>query len=141
MKSACDWTANHSFLIRKYTSAGKDGQSLAGTEVIGWDPRNDRIRSWAFDSTGGFGENIWLRDSKRWVIQHTGTTADGGHAAATYVLAPVDANTFSVQTRDRFINGEREPDAPAITIKRSMAKKPAAKAPGAKPGLPAVPPQ
>ena len=25
IKSACDWTANHSFLIRKFTSAGKDG--------------------------------------------------------------------------------------------------------------------
>ncbi len=136
IKSACDWTANHSFLIRKFTSAGKDGQSLAGTEVIGWDPRNDRIRSWVFDSTGGFGENIWLRDGKRWIVQHTGTTADGGRAAATYVVTPVDGNTLSVQSRDRTVNGQREPDGPAITLKRGTAKKPAAKEPAAKPGLP-----
>lgn len=141
LKSSCGWTANRSFLIRKFNSAGKDGRSLAGTEVIGWDPRNDRIRSWAFDSTGGFGENIWLRDGKRWIIQHTGTTADGGPAAATYVVMPVDGNTLSVQTRDRFVNGQREPDAPAITMVRCAEKKPAVEKPLAKPGLPAEPPQ
>jgi len=139
-KSTCDWTANHSFLIRKFTTSGKDGRSLAGTEVIGWDPRNGRIRSWVFDSTGGFGENLWLHDGKRWIIQHTGTTADGGHAAATHIVTPVDGNTLSVQTRDRTINGEQEPASPAITIKRSSAKKPAAKAPSATPGLPAPTP-
>ena len=136
MKSACDWTANHSFLIRKFVSAGKDGQTLAGTEVIGWDPRNGRIRSWFFDSNGGFGENIWLPDGKRWIVQHTGTAADGGYAAATYIVTPVDAETFSVQSRDHTVNGEREPDGPPITMKH-VAVKPATKAPAAKPGLPA----
>jgi uncharacterized protein (TIGR02246 family) len=141
MTSTCDWTANHTFLIRKFTSSRKDGRSLAGTEVIGWDPRNGRIRSWVFDSTGGFGENIWLRDGKRWIIQHAGTTADGGHAAATYVATPVDGRTFTVQTRDRTVNAEREPGGPVITIKRVAATKPAAEKPDVKPGLPAVPPQ
>jgi uncharacterized protein (TIGR02246 family) len=136
MKSACDWTANHSFLIRKFTSGSKDGRALAGTEVIGWDPRNDRIHSWVFDSTGGFGENIWLHDGKRWVVQHTGTTADGGHAAATYVMMPADGETISIQSRDHTVNGEREPDGPPIIMKRMAAKIPAVKAPAAKPGLP-----
>jgi uncharacterized protein (TIGR02246 family) len=135
-KNTCDWTANHSFLIRKFTTGGKDGHSLVGTEVIGWDPRNGRVRSWVFESTGGFGENIWLHDGKRWIVQHTGTAADGDHAAATCVVTPVDANTITVQTRDRTINGEREPDGAVITIKRSTAKKPAAMTPSAKAGLP-----
>ncbi len=109
LKSSCVWAANHTFLIRKFTSAGKDGRSLAGTEVIGWDPRNDRIRSWVFDSTGGFGQNLWLRDGKRWIVQHTGTTADGGRVAATHVMTPVDGNTLSVQSKERTVNGHASP--------------------------------
>jgi uncharacterized protein (TIGR02246 family) len=138
ISSACDWTANHSFLIRKFTSA-KDGRSLAGTEVIGWDPQNNRIRSWVFDSTGGFGENVWLRQGKHWIIQHSGTTADGGHTVVAYVVTPVDAETITVESRDHLVNGEPEPDGPTITMKRVVAKSPAVKAPAAKPGLPGAP--
>ena len=128
IKSACDWTANQSFSIRKFSSARKNGPSMAGTEVLGWDPRNGRIRSWIFDSTGGFGENIWLHDGKRWIVQHTGTRADGGHIAAIYLVTPVDAATLSVQSRDHTVNGEREPDGPPIIMKRVAAKGPAVKA-------------
>ncbi len=31
----------------------------SGMHVIGWDPESDRFRSWAFDSTGGFGSGLW----------------------------------------------------------------------------------
>jgi uncharacterized protein (TIGR02246 family) len=141
MTSVCDWAANHSFLIRKFTSAGKGGRSLAGTEVIGWDPRNNRIRSWSFDSTGGFGENVWLRQGKHWILQHTGTMADGDHVVASYIVTPVDAETITVEPRDHVLNGEPEPDGPTITMKRVAAESPAAKAPVAKPGLPAAPRQ
>jgi hypothetical protein len=139
LKNSCVWAANHTFLIRKFTSAGKDGHSLAGTEVIGWDPRNDRIRSWVFDSTGGFGENVWHRDGKRWIVQHTGTTADGGHAVTTHVVTPVDDNTLSVQSKGRTVNGQCEPDGPAMTVKRCAEKKPAVEKPRVKLGLPAEP--
>ena len=36
------------------------------TQRIGWDPAAKQIRSWEFDSEGGFGEGTW------------GETATGG---------------------------------------------------------------
>ncbi len=106
VRSTCDWTANRTFLIRKFKVEGPDISRL-GTEVIGWDPRGQRIRSWVFDSDGGFGENVWVRDGNRWLVRHTGTRPDGSDASATNVLTVVDADTVTVQSKDRMAGGQR----------------------------------
>ncbi len=49
-----EWTANRTFLTRSYTLKRKDAEMVQGTEIIGWDPAMGKVRSWAFDSDGGF---------------------------------------------------------------------------------------
>ncbi len=39
----CDWTANQAFLIRKFKVEGKGTLLHGGTEVIGWDPRGEKL--------------------------------------------------------------------------------------------------
>jgi uncharacterized protein (TIGR02246 family) len=121
LHSTCGWTDNRAFLIRKFTVEGKSGVSHAGTEVIGWDPRAKRIRSWVFDSNGGFGENLWVRDGNRWLLKYAGSLADGSEVSATNVLTVVDADTLTLESRDRTVNGAKEPDLAGITIKRRHA--------------------
>jgi uncharacterized protein (TIGR02246 family) len=118
LHSTCGWTDNRAFLIRKFTVQGKSGASHAGTEVIGWDPRARRIRSWVFDSSGGFGENLWVRDGNRWLLKYSGSLADGSEVSATNVLTVVDADTLTLESKDRTVNGAKEPDLTGITIKR-----------------------
>lgn len=127
VRSTCDWTANRAFLIRKFKVEGKGDVSRAGTEIIGWDPRAQRIRSWAFDSDGGFGESVWVRDGNRWLVRYSGIRPDGNEASATNLLTVVDANTVRLQSRDRTANGERRPDVAEITIKRQVVAKDASK--------------
>ena len=91
LRTTCDWTANQAFLIRKFKVEGKEAILHGGTEIIGWDPRTNRIRSWVFDSDGGFGENVWVHDGNRWLIKYSGTLADGSEASATHILTNVDA--------------------------------------------------
>jgi uncharacterized protein (TIGR02246 family) len=136
MHSTCDWTANRTFLIRKFEVEGKSGASRAGTEVIGWDPRARRIRSWVFESNGGFGESAWVRDGNRWLIRYSGTQADGSEVSATNILTMVDANTLTLQSKDRTADGQQQPEVPKITIKRQAASKDTAK-----PKEPSKPPQ
>ena len=126
LRSNCDWTVNQAFLIRKFKVEGQNAFLHAGTEVIGWDPHAQRIRSWVFDSSGGFGESMWVHDGDRWLIQYAGTLADGSEVSATHILTTVDADTLTLQSKDRSINGDRQPDAPAITLKRQVAAKAAA---------------
>jgi uncharacterized protein (TIGR02246 family) len=128
LRSSCNWTANRSFLIRKFTVEDKGLLLRGGTEVIGWDPRAKRIRSWVFDIDGGVGENIWIRDGNRWLMKYSGTLADGGEVAAMNTIAKVDADTITLKSKDRVVNGERQADVPEATLKRQSETKPASKA-------------
>jgi uncharacterized protein (TIGR02246 family) len=122
-RSSCDWAHNRAFLIRKFTVEAKDKVLHAGTEVIGWDPRARRVRSWVFDSNGGFGENLWVQDGNRWLIKYSGTLPEGDEISATNIITKVDADTLKIESKDRSANGERHPDVPQITLKRQpMAK-------------------
>lgn len=123
VRSTCAWTANQAFLIRKFKVEKKADISRAGTEIIGWDPHAQKIRSWVFDSNGGFGENVWVRDGNRWLISYSGTRPDGGEALATNVLTIVDANTVTLQSKDRVVDGQRQPEVPEVTIKRQRLGK------------------
>jgi len=127
LRTSCDWTANQAFLIRKFHVDGKEAILHGGTEIIGWDPRTNRVRSWIFDADGGFGENVWVHDGNRWLIKFSGTLADGSETSATHILTKVDDTTFMLQSKDRVVSGAAQPDIPATKLKRQVETKPAAK--------------
>jgi len=127
LRTSCDWTANQAFLIRKFHVDGKEAILHGGTEIIGWDPRTNRVRSWIFDADGGFGENVWVHDGNRWLIKFSGTLADGSETSATHILTKVDDTTFLLQSKDRVVSGAAQPDIPATKLKRQVETKPAAK--------------
>jgi uncharacterized protein (TIGR02246 family) len=127
LHSTCGWTDQRAFMIRKFTVEGQSGVIHSGTEVIGWDPRASRIRSWTFDSNGGFGENVWVHDGNRWLIKYSGTLLDGSQVSATNIVTIVDPNTLRIQAKDRTADGEQQPDVPEITLKRQIAAKEASK--------------
>ncbi len=121
----CGWTDNGSFLIRKFSVDGKAGPIHSGTEVIGWDPRGQRIRSWTFECDGGFGESVWIHEGERWIIRYTGVTASGGDRSVTQVLTPVNANTVILRFIDREVDGGKQPDTAEVQIKRTVSQQPA----------------
>ena len=85
---------------------------------IGWDPVAKRVRSWIFDTTGGFGEGSWTKDGKKWTIKTSSTLQDGKKATATFIFAPVDADTITLQSQDRTMDGEKLPDTKEVKMKR-----------------------
>lgn len=116
------WGAGESFLVRSYVVSGDDGEPvLQGTQVIGWDPRAEKFRSWSFDSEGGFGEGVWSRAGDEWVGRLTETLADGSLASATQVIRLVDADTLEVATVGREVAGEPQPSSAPVRVKRVAA--------------------
>ena len=69
----CRWSEDGNFLIRTFTVKHQGKDVMTVTQRIGWDPATRQIRSWEFDSEGGFGEGKWGGDGDRWVIKHTAT--------------------------------------------------------------------
>jgi uncharacterized protein (TIGR02246 family) len=57
------------------------------TEIIGWDPDQDAIRSWIFAADGRFAAGVWERAGDRWTVRVEGRGRDEG-AAATCTIEP-----------------------------------------------------
>lgn len=115
------WTKNKMFLSYSFKVSSPDGDDLEGTQVIGWDPANETIRSWMFDSDGGFGEGVWSRRDNTWVVKFQQTLADGRSASATNVYTLADGNSFTWKSIGRQVDGEFVPNVEEVKIVRKSA--------------------
>jgi hypothetical protein len=95
---------------------------MAGMQIIGWDPVAKQIRSWVFDSDGGFSEGNWTRKGDRWLIHQLGTLPDGSKTSAVNVIKQIDNDSFTWQSVDRSVNGEMLPQVDEVLITRKSGK-------------------
>lgn len=104
------WDLNHRFLVQEFTVIDETESTLTGTQILGWDPIEKSIRSWTFDSDGGFGTSRWENDQENWYVQTSYTTPASEKASATYVYKKVDDNTFTFSSEIREVDGAILPD-------------------------------
>ena len=116
------WTKNKTFLTYafKISEPGSD-DVLEGTQVIGWDPAAGTIRSWMFDSDGGFGEGTWSKHENSWVVKFKQVLSDGRKASATNVYTIVDGNTFTWKSIGRKLDGQFMPNIDEVKMVRKTA--------------------
>jgi hypothetical protein len=112
------WAPSQNFLVGSFATTVKDVSVGSAVTWIGWDPVAMKIRSWMFDESGAFGEGAWMKDGDKWTIKTATTLPSGQRATATFVLAPVDADTITLQARDRSQNGQAIPDTKTVKLKR-----------------------
>ena len=63
----CSWSKNKNFITRSFAVSVKDQINLSGIQFIGWDPAEKQIRSWTFDSDGGFSERPLVKERQTMV--------------------------------------------------------------------------
>jgi hypothetical protein len=112
------WTDNRRFLLSEFTIKIGGQAAMNGSQRIGWDPLAKRIRSWVFDSEGGFDEGAWVRSGNQWIVKMTGVTGDGKPASSTNVITRISKDRAMWQSRARIIGGQVEPDVEAFPIVR-----------------------
>ena len=103
----CAWSPGRGFLVRSHmitpdaAAAGPengddripallptaDTKAREITEIIGWDPDRDAIRSWIFAADGRFAEGTWERSGAGWTVRVEGRGRDEG-AVASCTIAP-----------------------------------------------------
>jgi len=118
IQTDCAWTKNKNFMTRSFAVVIGDQVDMSGMQIIGWDPAAKQIRSWVFDSDGGFYEGKWTKKNDRWVIQQTGTLPDGRKASEVNILKQIDNNSFTWQSVQRSVGGDVLPDVEEVTIVR-----------------------
>lgn len=115
---SCNFTKNGSFLLRSFSLMTLKNVRMSGMQVIAWDPANEAIRSWTFDSDGGFGEDAWSQNGDSYTIRAKYTLPDGGKASAVNVFTFVNHDTCTWKSVNREIDGELQPDVDEITLVR-----------------------
>ncbi len=111
------WDENKSFLLEEFQVVKDGSVVLKGTQRIGWDPQAKQIRSWTFDSAGGFGEATWTPVGDNWVVKAKAVTADGTSALATRTLTRAAAERVIWTATERLAGDEQLPDL-AVTMVR-----------------------
>ena len=115
------WDEKKVFIRGNFVVREKGKEVLSGQQIIGRDPAVGALRSWVFESEGGFGSGVWKRDGKAWVVESEGTQADGSTTSSVNVLTPVDADTFTWQSQERSAGADTKPDT--IPVKVTRVKK------------------
>ncbi|MEO2045036.1 MAG: SgcJ/EcaC family oxidoreductase [Pirellulales bacterium] len=120
IETTSQWSKNQNFITRRF-SVSFDGESdLSGVQLIGWDPVAQNIRSWVFDSDGGFGGSTWKKTENKWVINSSATLSDGRKASAVKTLTVIDDKTITWQASGRSIDGEILPNIDPIKLTRNL---------------------
>jgi uncharacterized protein (TIGR02246 family) len=141
------WSEDGNFLLGQYTLSEGGQVTSKSQQRIGWDPVEQMLRSWTFDSDGGFSTGEWAQVDDGWMVKSEATMPDGTTGSATVTVTPTDADHFIVRSSDRIIGGVDEPEFELTVARRPPQPeaalpggeaKPAAEAPKASPA-PAVP--
>ena len=116
------WARGGNFIVRNVSVKNAGDPVLEGWQVIGWDPVEEHIRSWTFDSEGGFAEGRWTHEGNRWLIQESGVNPDGGRTTAENTITKLTENRFAWESGNRTVNGEPQPSVERIEVMRAKGE-------------------
>lgn len=114
----CKWTEKQNYISRTYSVIGDDGFTSSGLQLIGWDAKEEAIRSWLFDSEGGFVLGRWSQRDDEWVVQSVATLADGSSGSFTSIYRPQEDGSYRWQKIHRVVDGTLLPNLDEITVKK-----------------------
>lgn len=115
---SCKPTDNNKFLLREFTVKISGRNVMSGSQRIGWDPLNGQLRTWIFDTEGGFAEGVWEQTEDAWVLHAIGVTAAGETATGSCIYKIVNDHTMTWQAVDHEVGGVRMADSPVFTLSR-----------------------
>ena len=120
--ATCRWSPDKNFLLRDFTVHVQGRPVMAVSQRIGWDPQSRQVKSWLFDSEGGYGDELWARKGSQWEIKSTGVLPDGRSSSATHVLMPDGTNRMRWSSTERTL-GEQTAGEPVehVMVRRATA--------------------
>lgn len=106
----CRWRGERKFLEQRYAIGGET--PLEVVVLVGWDPAAQQVRSWFFDTAGGFGEGAWSQRDDGWRVLTSGVLPDGRAASSLETWTPGEGR-FIWRSAEREVAGERVPEIEA----------------------------
>ena len=120
VESSCRWSKKQNFITKNFRVSIPGMDPLEGTQVIGYDAAAGTIRSWLFDSDGGFADGVWTRKGANWEVQSSQVLADGRTGSSLNIFTRLDPNQFSWKSIGRTLEGESLPDVAPVNVFRAQ---------------------
>ena len=115
----CRWSDDGNYLLRRFTAQIAGRAVMNGTQRIGWDPVRREIRSWLFDSEGGYVEGSWRRSGRQWIVTTSGFNPEGETASGLAIYTIHNPERISWQYRNLVVGSElREDIEPIVMVRR-----------------------
>ena len=114
----CRWARNNNFLTQTFKVMGENDVEFEGSMIIGWDPSVKAIRSWMFDSDGGFGTGVWSQEETRWTIRTLNVLPDGRRGTSTNVYEVLSDGEVQFKSIGRVVDGEILPSVGPVKLVR-----------------------
>jgi uncharacterized protein (TIGR02246 family) len=119
VKNTYHWVNGGAFMVRNYSRTAKQGPAVEGTQIFGWDAEQQCVRTWLFDSNGSFGEGYWQRQGPdKWLNKMALKLPDGRRGSVTQILTHTGENELTLQSVDREIDGQFQPNTAPATMTR-----------------------
>lgn len=118
VETKADWARGNNFITRTFKVSEGGDVLLEGWQIIGWDSREKRIRSWIFDSDGGYGQGTWTRDGNRWLVKETRVSSDGSESSAEQTLTYVDPDHCTYESANRTLDDDPQPNIAKVDVDR-----------------------
>lgn len=112
------WDKYKNFITQHFEMKIYGQNDIEGKQIIAWDSVKDVIRSWVFDSDGGFGEGTWEKMDKRWYATMHFTLSDGRIASSINIYTPIDNHSYTFASVEREVDGEILPDMNPVTVEK-----------------------
>lgn len=111
-----NWDKFKNFIVQRFKMEVLGTVEMEGLQIVGWDPIENNIRSWVYDSDGGFGSGQWSKDGPSWKAVMNYVLSDGKKATATYKYTPVNDKSYTFAANNRTLNGEVLPNIEPVTV-------------------------
>lgn len=115
------WSEDKNYLLGEYSVNIQGKSAMKSSQRIGWDPVAGKIRSWLFDSDGGFSEGLWTPLEGRWVVKSNTVVADGRLGSATLTFTPTGNERFQLTGTDRLVGDGQAPNFDVKVVKKVTA--------------------
>lgn len=112
------WDKYKNFITQHFEMKIYGQDDIEGKQIIAWDPVKNVIRSWIFDSDGGFGEGTWEKMDKSWYATMLFTLGDGRVASSKNIYTPVDDHSYTFASVEREVDGEILPNMNPVTVEK-----------------------
>jgi ketosteroid isomerase-like protein len=112
------WSDDENFILGDISIRRDDAVVARSTQRIAYDASKGALRSWTFDSDGGFGQSEWEPGEIGWGLQSSAVSPDGSTGTATMSIIPIDQNRFMIRVTNRVSEGQEESDYEYNVVKK-----------------------